>query len=50
MELGVRPIAIAWMGWDDENSGISDVLFAFLRSQPLVCDTKGKSKKRKTVG
>ena len=50
MELGVLPIAIAWMGRDDENSGISDVLFAFLRSQPLVCDTKGKSKKRKTVG
>ena len=50
MDLGVRPTAIAWMGWDDENSGISDVLSAFLRSQPLVCNTKGKSKKRKTVG
>jgi hypothetical protein len=45
MELNVHPIAIAWMGGSKTN----DLMFAFLRSMPSVCDTKRKIKKRKAV-
>jgi hypothetical protein len=45
MELNVHPIAIAWMGGSKTN----DLMFAFLRSMPSVCDTKHKIKKRKAV-
>ena len=45
MELNVHPIAIAWIG----GSKINDLMFAFLRSMPSVCDTKRKIKKRKAV-
>ena len=45
MELNVHPIAIAWMGGSKTN----DLLFAFLRSMPSVCDTTRKVKKRKAV-
>ena len=45
MELNVHPSAIAWMGGSKTN----DLLFAFLRSMPSVCDTKRKIKKRKAV-
>jgi len=45
MELNVHPNAIAWMGGSKTN----DLLFAFLRSMPSVCDTKRKIKKRKDV-
>jgi Ran GTPase-activating protein (RanGAP) involved in mRNA processing and transport len=44
MELHVHPSAIAWMGGSKTN----DLMFAFLRSLPSVCDcTKRKIKKRK---
>ena len=45
MELNVHPSAIAWMGGSKTN----DLLFAFLRSMPSVCDTKRNIKKRKAV-
>jgi hypothetical protein len=45
MELNAYPIAIAWMGGSKTN----DLLFAFLRSMPSVCDTTRKVKKRKAV-
>ena len=47
MKLNVLPIAIAWMGQDGKSEGISGVLFAFLRSRPLLCNTKSNRKKRK---
>ena len=43
MEVHVRPTAIAWMGRDGGSDGNGDLLFAFLRSMPLLCDTKSKS-------
>jgi hypothetical protein len=46
MELKVLPTAISWMGQD---CGISNLLFAFVRSMPLLCDTKNRCKKRKSV-
>ena len=45
MEPNVHPSAIAWMGGSKTN----DLLFAFLRSLPSVCDTKRNIKKRKMV-
>jgi hypothetical protein len=39
MELNVLPNAISWMGRD---CGISDLLFAFVRSMPSLCDTKSR--------
>ena len=45
MESKVLSTAIAWMGQDGGNNGISDVLFAFLKSLPLLCDMKKESKK-----
>jgi hypothetical protein len=47
MKLKVLPIAIAWMGRGSRRDELSDVLFAFLRSLPLLCDTRSNSKKRK---
>jgi hypothetical protein len=49
MELKVLPTAISWMGQGFGISEISDLLFAFVRSMPLLCDTKSRSKKRKSV-
>ena len=46
MELKVLPNAISWMG---RECGMSDLLFAFVRSMPLLCDTKSRYKKRKYV-
>jgi hypothetical protein len=46
MELKVLPNAISWMG---RECGMSDLLFAFVRSMPLLCDTKSRYKKRKSV-
>jgi hypothetical protein len=44
MDLKVLPNAISWMG---RECGISDLLFAFVRSMPSLCDTKSRCKKRK---
>jgi hypothetical protein len=49
MELKVLPTAISWMGRECGISEISDLLFAFVRSMPLLCDTKSRYKKRKSV-
>jgi hypothetical protein len=46
MELIVLPTAISWMGRD---CGISDLMFAFVRSMPSLCNTKSRYKKRKDV-
>ena len=50
MEVHVLPTVIAWMGRDGGSDGNGDLLFAFLRSMPLLWDTKSKSKKRKIPG
>jgi len=50
MEVHVLPTVIAWMGRDGGCDGNGDLLFAFLRSMPLLCDTKSVSKKRKIAG
>ncbi len=47
MEVNVLPPAIAWMGLGGGSNGNSDIMFAFLRSMPPLCDAKSKSKKRK---
>jgi hypothetical protein len=39
MELKVLPNAISWMG---RECGISDLLFAFVRSMPSLCDTESR--------
>jgi hypothetical protein len=54
MEIGVLPAAIAWMGRDDESSKIMigsgiNILFSFLKSTPLVCESKSNCKKRKAA-
>jgi hypothetical protein len=49
MELKVLPTAISWMGRDCGVSEISDLLFVFVRSMPLLCYTKSRYKKRKDV-
>jgi hypothetical protein len=54
MEIGVLPAAIAWMGRDDESSEIMigsgiNILFSFLKSTPLVCESKSNCKKRKAA-
>jgi hypothetical protein len=49
MELKVLPTAISWMGRECGMSEISDLLFAFVRSTPSLCDTKSRCKKRKSV-
>jgi len=50
LEVNVLPTVIAWMGRDGGSDGIGDLLFAFLRSMPLLSDTKSVSKKRKIAG
>jgi hypothetical protein len=50
MEVNVLPTVIAWMGRDGGSDVNGDLLFAFLRSMPLLCDTKSVSKKRKMAG
>ena len=50
VEVNILPTAIAWMGRDGGSNGNGDLLFAFLRSMPLICDTKSKSKKREMAG
>jgi hypothetical protein len=49
MELKVLPTAISWMEQDFGTREISDLLFAFVRSMPSLCDTKSRYKKRKCV-
>jgi len=49
MELKVLPNAISWMGRECGISEINDLLFVFVRSTPLLCDTKSRYKKRKSV-
>jgi hypothetical protein len=49
MESSVLPCAIAWMGQDGGDNEISGLLFAFIRSMPLLCEMKNKSRKRKTT-
>jgi hypothetical protein len=49
MELKVLPTAISWMGQDCGISEISDLLFAFVRSMPSLCDTESRYKKRKSA-
>jgi hypothetical protein len=49
MELKVLPTAISWMGQECGMSKISDLLFAFVRSMSLLCDTKNRCRKRKSV-
>jgi hypothetical protein len=44
MELNVLLNATAWMGRDGGSDVNGDLLFAFLRSMPLLCNTKSKSK------
>jgi hypothetical protein len=49
MKLNVLPTAISWMGLNDGINGGINLLFEFLRREPLVCDTKGTSRKRKSI-
>jgi hypothetical protein len=44
MQLNVLLNATAWMGRDGGSDVNGDLLFAFLRSMTLLCDTKSKSK------
>ena len=46
MDVRVRPVAIDWMGRDQGSNETSDLLFAFIRNVPSLCDTTSKSKKR----
>ena len=50
MEVHVLPTVIAWMGRGGGSDVNGDLLFAFLRSMPLLCDTKSKSKQMKMAG
>ena len=47
MKLNVLPTAISWMGRDNGSNGGTNLMFEFLRKEPLVCDMKRTSKKRK---
>jgi hypothetical protein len=49
MESKVLPTAISWMGRDCGISEINDLLFAFVRSMPSLCDTESRYKKRKSA-
>jgi hypothetical protein len=49
MKLNVLPTAISWMGVNNGNNGGINLMFEFLRREPLVCDTKGTSRKRKAI-
>jgi len=49
MKLCVLPTAIAWMGHNNGSHGGRNLMFEFLRKEPLVCDMKHMSKKRKAV-
>lgn len=49
MKLCVLPTAIAWMGHNNGSHGGRNLMFEFLRKEPLVCDMKHKSKKRKAT-
>jgi hypothetical protein len=49
MKLSILPTAIAWMGHNNGSHGGRNLMFEFLRREPLVCDMKHMSKKRKAV-
>jgi hypothetical protein len=49
MKLSVLPTAIAWMCRNNGSHGGRNLMYEFLRKEPLVCDTKRMSKKRKAV-
>jgi hypothetical protein len=47
MKINVLPTAFAWMGHNNGSHGGRNLMFEFLRREPLVCDMKHMSKKRK---
>jgi hypothetical protein len=49
MKLNILPTAMSWMGQDNRSNGGMNLMFQFLRREPLICDTKGTSKKRKAA-
>jgi hypothetical protein len=49
MESNVLPTAIAWIGKDDGQHKLDDLLFALLRNVTHLYDTKSTNKKRKTA-
>jgi hypothetical protein len=49
MKSNILPTAMSWMGWDNGSNGGMNLMFQFLRREPLICDTKGTCKKRKTM-
>ena len=49
LKLNVLPTAVSWMGLDNGSNGGTNLLFEFLRREPLVCDTKRRSKKTKAI-
>jgi hypothetical protein len=49
MKLSVLPTAIAWMCRNNGSHGGRNLMYEFLRKEPLVCDMKRMSKKRKAV-
>jgi hypothetical protein len=48
MKLNIRPTAMSWMGRDNGSNGGMNLMFQFLRREPL-CDAKSTSKKRKAA-
>jgi hypothetical protein len=49
MKSNILPTAMSWMGRDNGSNGGMNLMFQFLRREPLICDTKGTCKKRKTI-
>jgi hypothetical protein len=49
LKLNILPTAMSWMGHDNGSNGGMNLMFEFLRREPLICDTKGTCKKRKTM-
>jgi hypothetical protein len=47
MKLSVLPTAIAWMCRNNGSHGGRNLMYEFLRKEPLVCDMKRMSTKRK---
>ena len=47
MDVNVLPTVIAWMSRDEGSDGNGDLLFAFLRSMPMLCEMKSKIKRGK---
>jgi hypothetical protein len=48
MKLSVLPTAIAWMCRNNGSHGGRNLMYEFLRKEPLVCDIRIR-KKRKAV-